>query len=119
HSKPLRSPPQAQSSREARQLERTNGPLVDARSAIRSSRPRSLADMSATLSDVCFTPISRHAQRRHRRPLNAISGHQVAESIFHPTVAELCPCLATLSAEVMVSGCVSDESAHVGQCGSP
>jgi hypothetical protein len=35
----------------------------------------SLADISERTKDVRFTPESGHAERQHRRPLSAISGH--------------------------------------------
>ena len=41
----------------------------------RNVRFGSLADIEAAIRDVCFTPKSGHAHRRHRCLLSAICGH--------------------------------------------
>ena len=45
-------------------------------------RLRSLADISERTRDVRFTPESGNAERQHRRPLSASSGHKCPASYF-------------------------------------
>ena len=59
----------------------------------RNVRFGSLADISERTKDVRFTPQSGHAERQHRRPLCAISGHNLPGKLF--LVVADCANLAT------------------------